>query len=122
MCNFFLFVILFLCTVTDFSVAERARGMKFCMLVGLLPGQVFSPFGEIWTRGGSPSSTRSVYAEVTWGKNLAWEETLAVRLVGCQGSVGHSELVAAACTEASQGIRNWAQGSAGIRNWGCRHC
>jgi len=34
--------------VTDFSAAEKARGVKFCMLIGLLPGQVFSPFGELW--------------------------------------------------------------------------
>jgi len=31
--------------VKDFSVAERDRGVKFCMRVGLLSGQVFSPFG-----------------------------------------------------------------------------
>ena len=24
------------------------RGVKFCMRVGLLSGQVFSPFGELW--------------------------------------------------------------------------
>ena len=41
----------FLCTVTDFSAAERATGVKFCMLVGLLSGQVFSPFGEDWLAG-----------------------------------------------------------------------
>jgi len=41
----------FLCTVTDFSAAERARGVKFCMHVGLLSGQVFSPFGEDWLAG-----------------------------------------------------------------------
>jgi len=40
------FVCLFVCTVTDLSAAEKARGVKFCMRVGLLPGQVFSPFGE----------------------------------------------------------------------------
>jgi len=49
--------------LTDFSAAEKARGVKFCMRVGLLSGQVFSPFGEIWPRGGSP---RSAYAKVTW--------------------------------------------------------
>jgi len=37
--------------VTDFSVAEGARGVKFCMHVGLLSGQVFSPFGEHWLVG-----------------------------------------------------------------------
>jgi len=32
--------------VTDFSVAEKARGVKFCVRVGLLSGQVFSHFGN----------------------------------------------------------------------------
>jgi len=49
-CVFFLFF-LFYCTVTDFSVVEKARDMKFCMRVGLLSGQVFSPFGEDWLAG-----------------------------------------------------------------------
>jgi len=34
--------------ITDFSAAEKARGVKFCMSVGLLSEQVFSPFGEHW--------------------------------------------------------------------------
>ena len=38
-------VFCFFCTVTDFSAAEKARGVKFCVRVGLLYGQVFSPFG-----------------------------------------------------------------------------
>jgi len=41
----------FVCTVTDFSAAEKARGVKFCVHVGLLSGQVFSPFGEDWLAG-----------------------------------------------------------------------
>ena len=32
-------------------MVERARGVKFCMHVGLLSGQVFSPFGEDWLAG-----------------------------------------------------------------------
>ena len=47
-CNFFC---LCLCMVTDFSAAEKARGVKFCTHVGLLSGQVFSPFGEHWLAG-----------------------------------------------------------------------
>jgi len=35
----------------DFSAAEKARGVKFCMHVGLLSGQVFSPLGEDWLAG-----------------------------------------------------------------------
>jgi len=40
-------------------VAEKAEGVKFCMHVGLLSGQVFSPFGEDWlvgSHGGGISS------------------------------------------------------------------
>jgi len=40
-CLFFLF---FFCTVTDFSAAEKDRGVKFRTRVGLLSGQVFSNF------------------------------------------------------------------------------
>jgi len=32
----------------DFSAAEKCRGVKFCMRVGILSGHVFSPFGELW--------------------------------------------------------------------------
>jgi len=32
-------------TVKDFSVTEKDRGVKFCICVGLLSGQVFSHFG-----------------------------------------------------------------------------
>ena len=39
------------CTVMDFSAAEKARAVKFCVLVGLLSGQVFSRFGEDWLAG-----------------------------------------------------------------------
>ena len=44
----FLFVV---CMVTDFSVAENDRGMKFCMHVRLLSGQVFSPLANFGSRG-----------------------------------------------------------------------
>jgi len=37
------------CTVTDFSAAEKAKGV--CMRVGLLYGQVFSPLVNIGSRG-----------------------------------------------------------------------
>ena len=39
------------CTVTDFSAAEKDRGVKFCTRAGLLSGQVFSHFGEFWLAG-----------------------------------------------------------------------
>jgi len=44
-----LFVIF--CTVTDFSAGGKGRDVKFCMRVGLLSRQVFSPFGEHWLAG-----------------------------------------------------------------------
>ena len=46
-----LFVCHFVCTVTDFSAAEKARGVKFCMRVGLLSGQVFSLLANFDSRG-----------------------------------------------------------------------
>lgn len=51
-CFFLLFFLFyFVCTVMDFSAVEKARGLKFCMRVGLLSGQVFSPFGELGMHG-----------------------------------------------------------------------
>jgi len=37
--------------VTDFSTAEKVTGVKFCMLVRLLSGQVFSHFGDFRLAG-----------------------------------------------------------------------
>ena len=42
---------LFLCMVTDFLAAEKGRGVKFCMRVGLLSGQVFFPLVTFSSRG-----------------------------------------------------------------------
>jgi len=47
----FRFYFVFFCTVSDFSAAEKARDVKFCMRVGLLSGQVFSPFVSFGSRG-----------------------------------------------------------------------
>jgi len=45
-------ILSFFCsTVTDFSAAEKGTGVKFCTRVGLLSGQVFSPFGELCRAG-----------------------------------------------------------------------
>ena len=41
----------FVFMVMDFSAAEKARGVKFCMHVGLLSGQVFAPLVKIGSRG-----------------------------------------------------------------------
>ena len=52
---------LLVCMVTDFSVAAKDRDVKFCMHVGLLSGQVFSSFGELWlaeSHGGGSLTSR----------------------------------------------------------------
>ena len=45
------FVILYICTVTDFSAAEKDRGVIFCMRGQLLSAMSFSHFGELWLAG-----------------------------------------------------------------------
>jgi len=50
--------------VTDFSAAENARSVKFCKHVGLLSGQVFSPFGEHWLAGSHRGGSISPRPEV----------------------------------------------------------
>ena len=51
-------LLLCVCTVTDFSAAEKDIGVKLRVLVRLLPGQVFSHFGELWPRDGFPKSPK----------------------------------------------------------------
>ena len=54
-----------LCTVTDFSAAEKDSGMSSRVLVRLLSGQVFSHFGELWltwSHGGGITSGMSYMA------------------------------------------------------------
>jgi len=46
-----LFVFCFFLYCYGFLSGEKARGMNFCMRVGLLSGQVFSPIGEHWLVG-----------------------------------------------------------------------
>jgi len=48
LCVFWFF---FVCTVTDFSAAEKDSGLKLCMRVRLLSGMSFSHFGELWLPG-----------------------------------------------------------------------
>jgi len=43
-----LYVCFFVCTVTDFSAAEKDSGVKLRTLVQLLYGMCFSHFGELW--------------------------------------------------------------------------
>jgi len=62
----------------DFSAAEKARDVQFCIRVGLLSGQVFSHFGELWlawSHGGGITSEMS-YIEIAVGQSelgaVAW--------------------------------------------------
>jgi len=40
-------VCLFVCTITDFSAAEKDSGVKLCTIVRLLSGMSFPHFGEL---------------------------------------------------------------------------
>ena len=124
MCNF-------LCTVTDFSAAEKARGMKFCMLVQDRSSPILVNFGleQLNTRSFgqflhiAPGKRNLVYDRQVHKSHLGTKTCKEARWgfgIGCRGSAGHSELSVAACTEACQGIQNYARGSVGIRNWGRR--
>ena len=59
-------------------MAEKDRGVKFCMRVQLLDGQVFSHFGELWlawSHSGGITSGMS-YIEIAVGQSesgaVAW--------------------------------------------------
>jgi len=47
-------VVFFLCPVTDISAKVAPIGVKFCMMVHIGPGQLFSPFG-----GGAPTDPQN---------------------------------------------------------------
>jgi len=79
--------------VTNFSAAKKVRGVKCCMRVRLLSGQVFSHFGELWlakSHGGSISS--GMYAATNWMQAAAPGEARWGFRIGCRGSVGQSKL------------------------------
>jgi len=66
-CLFLFFFVRF----TDFSAAEKDRGVKFCIRVRLLSGQVISNFDELWlawNHGGGITSGMS-YKEVAVGQS-----------------------------------------------------
>jgi len=68
----------FLCTVTDFSAAEKDSGMKLRMLVPLLSGMSFSHFGELWPREAPPEA----YMQIAPGKKLHLGKNFAAMLGG----------------------------------------
>ena len=77
----------FVCTVPDFSAAEKDRGVKFCTRIRLLSEQVFSHFGKLWltwSHGGGITSR--IYASTHWSHAAApGEARWAVEIGG--GSV-----------------------------------
>jgi len=68
------------CTVTDFSAAEKAMGVKFCTPVGLLSRQVFSPFGEAWLVTGA--------AALRQGKAISCSQYLKVEHISSADTCG----------------------------------
>jgi len=87
--------------VTDFSAAEKDSGVKFCMCVRLLSGQVFSHFGELWLVGTHGRGiTSGMYASTHWSHAAAPGKAQWAVGIGCHGSVGQSELGAAASSMA----------------------
>jgi len=91
----------YICTVTDFSAAEKDSGMKPCMRVRLLSGQVFSHFGElwlVWSHGGGITS--GMYASMHWSHAAAPSEAWWAVGIGCRCSVAQSELGTAASRQA----------------------
>jgi len=85
-----------LCTVTDFSAAEKDRGVKFCMRGQLLSAMSFSHFGELWlaeSHGGGITS--GMYAALNWMQATVPGKARWRFGIGCRGSVGQSELGAA---------------------------
>jgi len=76
------------CTVTNFSAAEKERGVKFCTPVQLLSGQVFSHFGGLLLVGshGGGITFRDVCGhmiQLAAGGEAPWGFG-----IGCRGSLG----------------------------------
>jgi len=91
----------FVCTVTDFSAAQKDRGVKFCTQVRLLSAMSFSHFGELRlaeSHGGGITS--GMYTLANWMQATAPGEARWGFGIGCRGSVGQSELGAAALLKA----------------------
>ena len=61
---FVCFVILCVCTVTDFSAEDKASGVKFCVVVHRCPGQGISHFGEFCYTRSSKSDESASHREV----------------------------------------------------------
>jgi len=80
---------MFVCTVTDFSVAEKDRGVKFCVRVRLLSRLILSHFGDLWlvgSHGGGIISGMS-YIHIAPGKN-AYIQIIPEKKTSRRGSLG----------------------------------
>ena len=67
----------FVCTVTDFSAAEKGSGVKLRMLVRLLSGMSFSHFDELWlarSHGGGITSGMSYTKNKTPRRTVTFRE------------------------------------------------
>ena len=102
-----LFVCLFLCTITDFSAAEKDRGVKFCTLARML-AYYTDRSSPLLVNIGSRRVTAAALVCVTSRMNAPvprWQRTAPDEArwgfgIGCRGSVGQSELMAAALRKA----------------------
>jgi len=65
-CLFVIVVILCVCTVTDFSVEDKASGVKFCTVVHWRLGQGISHFGELCSTRNPKSDESASHREVTF--------------------------------------------------------
>ena len=88
--------------VTDFSKAEKDSGVKLCVVIQLLSMMSSSHFGELGLAGSHGGSiTSGIYAVTNWMQAAAPGKTRWGFGIGFHGSVGQSELGAAAVGFAS---------------------
>ena len=79
----------FVCTVTDFSAAQKDSGVKLTMPLRLLSRQVFSHFGELWlawSYGGGITSGMT-YIQIAPGKKFRGEARWAVGIEALYGGI-----------------------------------
>jgi len=74
-----LVAVFFLCLVTDISATMAPIGVKFCMMVHVGPGQIFSPFG-----GGIPGISKSEILGLDFGDLTANISKTVSRSITCQ--------------------------------------
>ena len=97
----FVFVCFFVCTVTDFSAAEKDSSVELGTIVHLLSGQVFAHFGELWPAWSHGSGvTSGMYGSTNWCQAAAPGEARWAVGIACRGLVGQLELGAAASRKA----------------------